>query len=145
MVSLQSSLEETVKGWYKGYDLEKMPNKHCILLVMKIIRFKNIQRQYYKMGMFKNQLMIYKINFLKKIIGLLFIFLLQKSFYIFEKCFNEFFVLSFFNWGMWCEVAQSCPTLCDPMECSPPSPSIHGIFQARKLECVAISFSIIEV
>ena len=86
-----------MKGWYKGYDLEKMPNKHCILLVMKMIRFKNIQRQYYKMGMFKNQLMIYKINFLKKIIGLLFIFLLQKSFYIFEKCFNEFFVLSFFN------------------------------------------------
>ena len=63
MVSLQSSLEETVKGWYKVYDLEKMPNKHCILLVMKIIRFKNIQRQYYKMGMFKNQLMIYKISF----------------------------------------------------------------------------------
>ena len=52
-----------MKGWYKVYDLEKMPNKHCILLVMKIIRFKNIQRQYYKMGMFKNQLMIYKISF----------------------------------------------------------------------------------
>ena len=52
-----------MKGWYKVYDLEKMPNKRCILLVMKIIRFKNIQRQYYKMGMFKNQLMIYKISF----------------------------------------------------------------------------------
>ena len=38
-------------------------------------------------------------------------------------------------------VAQSCPTLCDPMDCSPPSSSVHGIFQARILEWVAISFS----
>ena len=39
------------------------------------------------------------------------------------------------------EVAQLCPTLCDPMDCSPPGFSIHGIFQARILEWVAISFS----
>ena len=39
------------------------------------------------------------------------------------------------------EVAQSCPTLCDPMNCSPPGSSIHGIFQARVLEWVAIAFS----
>ena len=39
------------------------------------------------------------------------------------------------------EVAQSCPTLCDPMDCSPPGSSVHGIFQARILEWVAISFS----
>ena len=39
------------------------------------------------------------------------------------------------------EVAQSCPTLCDPVDCSPPSSSIHGILQARILEWVAISFS----
>ena len=39
------------------------------------------------------------------------------------------------------EVAQSCPTLCDPMDCSPPGSSIHGIFQARVLEWVAIAFS----
>ena len=39
------------------------------------------------------------------------------------------------------EVAQSCPTLCDPMECSLPGFSVHGIFQARVLEWVAISFS----
>ena len=38
------------------------------------------------------------------------------------------------------EVAQSCPTLCDPMDCSLPGSSIHGIFQARVLEWVAISF-----
>ena len=39
------------------------------------------------------------------------------------------------------EVAQSCPTLCDPMGCSLPGSSVHGIFQARVLEWVAISFS----
>ena len=36
------------------------------------------------------------------------------------------------------EVAQSCPTLRDPMDCSPPGSSIHGIFQARVLEWAAI-------
>ena len=39
------------------------------------------------------------------------------------------------------EVPQSCPTLCDPMDCSPPGSSVHGIFQARVLEWVAIAFS----
>ena len=39
------------------------------------------------------------------------------------------------------EVLQSCPTLCDPMDCSLPCSSIHGLFQARVLEWVAISSS----
>ena len=39
------------------------------------------------------------------------------------------------------EVAQSCPTLSHPMDCSPPGSSIHGIFQARVLEWGAISYS----
>ena len=39
------------------------------------------------------------------------------------------------------EVAQSCLTLCDPLDCSLPGSPIHGIFQARILEWVAISFS----
>ena len=39
------------------------------------------------------------------------------------------------------EVAQSRPTLCDPMDCSLPGSSVHGIFQARALECGAIAFS----
>ena len=39
------------------------------------------------------------------------------------------------------EVAQSCPTLSDPMDCSLTGSSIHGIFQARVLEWVAIAFS----
>ena len=40
------------------------------------------------------------------------------------------------------EVAQSCLTLCDPMDCSLPGSSVRGIFQARVLEWVAIAFSI---
>ena len=41
-------------------------------------------------------------------------------------------------------VAQSCPTLCNPMDCSPPGSSLHGILQTRILEWVAISFSILQ-
>ena len=39
------------------------------------------------------------------------------------------------------EVAQSCPTLSDAMDCSLPGSSVHGIFQARVLEWGAIAFS----
>ena len=39
------------------------------------------------------------------------------------------------------EVAQSCPTLSDPVDCSPPGSSVHGIFQARVLEWGASAFS----
>ena len=39
------------------------------------------------------------------------------------------------------ELTESCPTLSDPMDCSPPGSFIHGIFQARVLEWVAIAFS----
>ena len=39
------------------------------------------------------------------------------------------------------EVAQSCPTLSDPIDCSLPGSSVHGIFQARVLEWGAIAFS----
>ena len=45
-------------------------------------------------------------------------------------------------WILWkSEVARLCPTLCDPMDCSLPGSFVHGIFQARVLEWVAISFS----
>src|SRR5574337_1067649 len=40
------------------------------------------------------------------------------------------------------EVAQSCPILSDPMDCSLPGSSVHGIFQARVLEWGAIAFSV---
>ena len=39
------------------------------------------------------------------------------------------------------EVARSCPTLSDPMDCNPPGSSVHGILWAKVLEWVAIAFS----
>ena len=42
------------------------------------------------------------------------------------------------------EVAQSCLTLCNPMDCGPPGSFVHGIFQARVLEWGAIAFSLTE-
>ena len=64
---------------------------------------------------------------------------------------TEWLTLSLFSWRKkgemttWWkskrEVAQSFPTLCNPMDCSPPGSSVHGILQARILEWVAISFS----
>ena len=52
--------------------------------------------------------------------------------------------ISELNWKpkvKWSEFPQFCPTLCDPMDYSPPGSSVHGIFQARILVWVAISFS----
>ena len=40
-----------------------------------------------------------------------------------------------------CSDTQSCPTLCDPMDCSPPGSSVHGILQARIMEWGAICYS----
>ena len=54
------------------------------------------------------------------------------------------FLLQYMKVKSESEVAQSCPTPSDPMDCSPPGPSIHGIFQARVLEWGGIAFSILE-
>ena len=40
-----------------------------------------------------------------------------------------------------CVHTHSCPIICNPMNCSPPGSSVHEIFMARMLECVAVSFS----
>ena len=53
------------------------------------------------------------------------------------------FLLQCMNVKSESEVAQSCPTLSNPMDCSLPGSSVHGIFQARVLEWGAIAFSII--
>ena len=45
------------------------------------------------------------------------------------------------KWKKESEVAQACLTLCDPVDCTPPGSSVHGILQAWILEWVAISFS----
>ena len=47
----------------------------------------------------------------------------------------------YIKWGKESEGAQSCPTLCDPVDCNLPGSSVHRIVQARILEWVAISFS----
>ena len=51
------------------------------------------------------------------------------------------FLLQCMNVKSESEVAQSCLTLSDPMDCSPPGSSVHGIFQTRVLEWGAIAFS----
>ena len=50
----------------------------------------------------------------------------------------------FFHAAVWCVcvfVTQSCPTLCDPIDCSPPGSSVYGILQARIVEWVIFSYS----
>ena len=51
------------------------------------------------------------------------------------------FLLQYMKVKRESEVAQSCLTLSDPMDCSPPGSSVHGIFQARVLEWGATAFS----
>ena len=60
-----------------------------------------------------------------------------------EQCFRNCVNISALATWKWSEseAAQSSPTLRDPMDCSPPGSSIHGIFQARGLEWGAIAFS----
>ena len=68
--------------------------------------------------------------------------------------FHNILLLSFHHWDLvWWQVevfrfsslkvlvAQVCPTLCDPMDCSPPGSSVYGILQARRLESVVMCFS----
>ena len=71
--------------------------------------------------------------------------------YLWESCFEEVEkeanLTVIFGWGIqavkdiYSEVVQSCLTLCNPMDCSLPGSSVHGIFQARVLEWVATAFS----
>jgi len=57
-------------------------------------------------------------------------------------CHNKKHIRNFWSGCLLaCFVAQSCPTLCGPMDCSPPGSSVRGIFQVRILEWIAISFS----
>ena len=59
----------------------------------------------------------------------------------FTALFSVLFLLLLASVFFSCVWAQSCPTLCDPMDCSPQGSSAHGILQARILEWVAISCS----
>ena len=68
----------------------------------------------------------------------------QRVILLYITCFkwrwNEDFFIRQVKWSVML-VAQSCPTLCNPMDYNPSVSSVHGIFQARILEWVAISFS----
>ena len=60
---------------------------------------------------------------------------------IFGPCTFKFLVKFAFSAAAAAKSLQSCPTLCDPIDGSPPGSAIPGILQARMLEWVAISFS----
>ena len=64
-----------------------------------------------------------------------------KRVYSFDPCNYVLGVICFQETKKESEVAQYCPTLCDPMDCSLLGSSVHGIFQVRILEWVAISCS----
>ena len=60
---------------------------------------------------------------------------------LYKDGFIEMNISTFIFIYIYVLVAQSCPTLCDPMVCSLLGFSVHGILQARTLECIAIPFS----
>ena len=64
---------------------------------------------------------------------------------LFVRMMIFYYPVSFAFWEVtrwkWKWSRSVCPTLCDPVDCSPPGSSVHGIFQARVLEWIAISFS----
>ena len=59
-----------------------------------------------------------------------------------EELGHNFISTKLREWIVCVLVAQSCPTLCDPMDCSPRGSSVHGVFQASVLEWVATAFSV---
>ena len=63
----------------------------------------------------------------------------QNMCYFISTYFSKY--VSFSTFGIAAKLLQSCPTLCDPIDGSPPGSSVPGILQARTLEWVAISFS----
>ena len=65
---------------------------------------------------------------------------LSSPWLLFPPCFwPNIFSTSGSSFPLACPVTQSCPTLCSSMDCSLPSSSVHGLFQARILEWVAMS------
>ena len=67
-------------------------------------------------------------------------FYLNCIFKISLLCYRQWYIIAF-SLSEVSEVTQSCPTLCDPVDCSLQGASLHGILRARVLEWVAISFS----
>ena len=75
-----------------------------------------------------------------KIISFICLFILKDSWFI-VLCFGYTAKWFGYIYTYVCKSLQSCPTLCNLVNCSPPAPSVHGILQARILEWVAMPFS----
>ena len=56
-------------------------------------------------------------------------------------CVIQKVLVSYFSYIGSCSVTKSCPTPCNPMDCSLPGFSVHGVFQSRTQQWIAISFS----
>ena len=66
----------------------------------------------------------------------------QEAYEKVEKIYkSDFYSFAYEIYSSVVLIAQSCPTVCDPMDCSPSSSFVHGILQVGTLEWVAISFS----
>ena len=63
------------------------------------------------------------------------------SFFLFIFLYNLLWMIAAAAAAAAAKWLESCPTLCDPIDGSPPGTAVHGIFQARVLEWVAIAFS----
>ena len=66
---------------------------------------------------------------------------LLKGLWTHYECHEHGYVNAPFVLGTLCAHTQSCPTLCDPMDCTPPGSSVRGILQARTLEWVSMPSS----
>ena len=86
---------------------------------------------------FYHSLYIYKFAFCYKVKPLLLHLSISLYYLFMDSYFIQWFILHYVQ----CLVTQSCLTLCDPKDCSPPGSSVHGIIQARILERVAMSSS----
>ena len=67
---------------------------------------------------------------------------LSFPFFICKRCCRVSISRIFDSASAAAKLLQSCMTLCDPIDGSPPGSSVHGIFQAKVLECIAIAFSL---
>ena len=85
-------------------------------------------------------LILISMNYVWYLFFIIFYYIFISSFY-FLSFFLFFFFDAFYSGFAAAKSLQSCPTLCDPRDGSPPGSPVPGIFQARTLEWIAISFS----
>ena len=107
--------------------------------IIKFYKFLKVKRNYLKLSLIMHFTLI---QYIKNIVISKFKqckVYLKKYFAFLVFSYEVFRIYGYFT--LTALVAQSYPTLCNPMDCSPPGSSVHEIFQAKILEWVAISFS----